>query len=55
MCVLQRERDAYVWNTLSSVPHDPKTALKGGHEKVDKAERGTEEQRQGGRHRKRFI
>lgn len=36
VCV--RERDAYVWNTLSSAPDDPKTALKGGQEKVEKVE-----------------
>lgn len=52
MCVLGRDRDAYVWNTLSSAPDDPKTALKGGQEKVDKVEsKGT----QAGRHRERFV
>lgn len=49
MCVL--ERDAYVWNTLSSSPDDPKTALKGGQEKVDKVEsRAIQADRQAGRH-----
>lgn len=49
MCVLERERDAYVWNTLSSAPDDPKTALKGGQEKVDKVEsRGIQADRQAG-------
>lgn len=50
MCVLESERDAYVWNTLSSAPDDPKTALKGGQEKVDKVEsRGIQTGRQGER------
>lgn len=55
MCVLESERDAYVWNTLSSAPDDPKTALKGGQEKVDKVEsRGIQTGRQAGRERDLF-
>lgn len=55
MSALQRERDTYVWNTLSSAPDDPKTPLKGGQEKVDKVEsRGLETDRQAGTERDLF-
>ncbi len=57
MCgsVLERKKDAYVWNTLSSAPDDPKTALKARHEKVDKGEsRGMEADRQAGTQRDLF-
>lgn len=50
--VCLREKDSYVWNTLSSAPDDPKTALRGGQEKVDKVEsRGTQADGQAGTHR----
>lgn len=49
MCMSEREKGSYVWNTLSSAPDDPKTPLKGGQEEVDKIEsRGVETHRRAG-------
>ena len=55
VCVCQTERDAYVWNTLSSAPDDPKTALEGGQEKVEKSRKQRDRDRHAAWHRERLV